>query len=158
MKVKTRLHGVWVPWPCLNYTKIIGEGGQTNWKYLIDIKLFLMCLSNSEREVFTLKRPPCAELLGLTVIWNTSIKESESLKIHYEQILDSAFSLKVKTRISWMFPFWKFSWKQDDLSVKSKKLLTKYPHREADYQFAPEAEVLLYLAEGLSCRKYKTFS
>lgn len=105
MKVKTRLHGVWVPWPCLNYTK--RRRTNRNWKYLMDIKWILMCLSNCERKVFNFMRPPSANLLGLTVMWNTSKNQTESLKIHYEQISDSAFSLTDKTRISWTFPFWK---------------------------------------------------
>lgn len=74
-------------------------------------------------------------------------------------MLDSAFSLRVKTRISWMFPFWKFSWKQDDLCYKQKAPSSnKISTQRAHYQFAPEAEVLLYLAEGLRRKKYKIFS
>lgn len=61
---------------------------------------------------------------------NTAKNKAQNLKIHYEQFLDSAWPQSQNEDFLNLSFFKEFSQKQDDLSVKSKKLLsvTKHPH------------------------------
>lgn len=91
------------------------------------MKLFLTCLSNSEKRALDPRR---SLLQIFKTMGNTAKNQAQSLKIHCEQFLDSAWPYSQNEDFLNLSFFRQFSQKQDDLSVKSKKLLpvATHPH------------------------------
>lgn len=129
MKVKTTLRGVWVPWPCLNYSKII-RGGQTETENTLWTLSCFLCVFQTVKGKFSILRGPLLQIFQDCYVKHFKEPNREfknTLRTNFRFCLQPYSQNKDFLNVSFLK---EFSWKQDDLSVKNKKLLpvTKNPH------------------------------